>query len=218
MKQQLVATIRNQLYQILKSEITSGAYEPGQKLLEQELAEKYSVSRSPIRDALHQLAGDGLVVDVPNKGVFVKEFTVKDIEEIYDVRVLLETYAIERLRDKISQESAARLLEILEQMVSAFAQNDLGEYIRLDTLLHGLIVELCGNTMVIELYAKVADRIRQFRRYSLVSNVRFVESVEEHRDIVHSIIRGNTAEANSVNCRHLQLARDEVVKYLLSEK
>ena len=68
--------------------------------------------------------------------------------------------------------------------------------------------------MVVELYAKVADRIRQFRRYSLVSNTRFAESVDEHRDIVYNIIRGNMVAANEYNSRHLELARDEVVNYL----
>ena len=93
-----IKTIRNQVYQILKDDICEGRFAPGQWLQENELAERLCVSRSPIREALRQLASDGLVVEIPNKGVFVKEFTARDIEEIFDLRVLLEDYAISKLQ------------------------------------------------------------------------------------------------------------------------
>ena len=84
MERRPIKTIRNQVYQILKDDICEGRFAPGQWLQENELAERLCVSRSPIREALRQLASDGLVVEIPNKGVFVKEFTARDIEEIFD--------------------------------------------------------------------------------------------------------------------------------------
>ena len=72
MERRPIKTIRNQVYQILKDDICEGRFAPGQWLQENELAERLCVSRSPIREALRQLASDGLVVEIPNKGVFVK--------------------------------------------------------------------------------------------------------------------------------------------------
>ena len=102
MERRPIKTIRNQVYQILKDDICEGRFAPGQWLQENELAERLCVSRSPIREALRQLASDGLVVEIPNKGVFVKEFTTRDIEEIFDLRVLLEDYAISKLQHHLT--------------------------------------------------------------------------------------------------------------------
>ena len=89
-----ITTMREQVYQILRDNICRGVYAPGTRLQELDIAESLDVSRSPVREALRQLAADGLLLEIPNKGVYVKEFTSKDIEEIFDLRVMLEAYAI----------------------------------------------------------------------------------------------------------------------------
>ena len=76
-----VTTMREQVYEILRDEICRGEYPPGTRLQELDLTEHLNVSRSPVREALRQLVSDGLLLEIPNKGVYVKEFTVKDIEE-----------------------------------------------------------------------------------------------------------------------------------------
>ena len=74
-----ISTIREQVYQILRDDICQGVYAPGTRLQEVDLAENLNVSRSPVREALRQLAADGLLLEIPNKGVYVKEFTAKDL-------------------------------------------------------------------------------------------------------------------------------------------
>jgi DNA-binding GntR family transcriptional regulator len=200
---------------MLKQEICDGAFEPGQKLQEVELAKRYNVSRSPIREALHQLSADGLVEEIPNKGVFVKKFTVRDIEEIYDVRVMLESYAIDRLPRVLTTEGADSLLKLLHDMEQSFTSRDLTAYIQQDTLLHSQLVHLCGNTIVEELYEKVCGRVQQFRRYSLTSTQRFDESIGEHRSLIENVVSNRSVAAKDINCRHLELAKGKVVEYLL---
>ena len=186
MERRSIKTIRNQVYEILKEAICAGRFAPGQWLQENELAEKLCVSRSPIREALRQLAADGLVVEIPNKGVFVKEFTRKDIAEIYDLRVLLENYAIDKLHDNIAPDKAERLMDCLSRMERVHAENDLQAYITIDTELHNLLVELCGNSLLESMYAKIYSLMQQFRIYSLTSVQRFDESLVEHRDLIHA--------------------------------
>ena len=91
-----ITTIKQQVYEILRDDICSGVYAPGQQIQETELSKKLEISRSPIREALRQLVSEGLAVEYPNRGVFVKTYTPKDIEDVFDLRILLESYAIMR--------------------------------------------------------------------------------------------------------------------------
>ena len=106
-----ISTIREQVYQILRDDICQGVYAPGTRLQEVDLAENLNVSRSPVREALRQLAADGLLLEIPNKGVYVKEFTAKDIGEIYDLRVMLESYGIFHSAGHITSARRERLLQ-----------------------------------------------------------------------------------------------------------
>lgn len=128
-----IMTIKHQIYQIIKKEICNGNYVAGQWLQEKELAEQLNVSRSPVREALKQLVDEGLAIEYPNKGVFVKEFTVKDIEEIYDVRILLESYAIKNSVKTLTSKNIQELMETLQLLVKYYEKNDLTHYIEVDT-------------------------------------------------------------------------------------
>ena len=110
----------HQVYQILKDEIISGVYQPNDWLQEKDLAAKLNVSRSPVREALRQLAADGLVREVPNKGMFVRAFTPKEITEIFEVRKMLESYSILALKDKLTEAQK----EVLQQYRDELVQRD----------------------------------------------------------------------------------------------
>ena len=131
-----IMTMKHQIYQIIKKEICDGNYPPGQWLQEKELAEQLNVSRSPVREALKQLVDEGLAIEYPNKGVFVKEFTVKDIEEIYDLRTLLESYAIKNSVKTLTSINIQELMDILQKLVKCYEDNDLAHYIEIDSHLH----------------------------------------------------------------------------------
>ena len=213
-----VVNIRTQVYNAIKENICNGLYEPGQRLQETELAASLQVSRSPVREALRQLAADGLVVELPNRGVFVRQFTPLDIEEIFDVRVLLESYCIQRSTQFMTPERMDELLGCLQQLTYYHGLGDMTRHIEADFQLHGLIIRLGGNHLVESLYQRVSAQIQQFRIYSLESKRRFRESLVEHTTIVHCILTGNTEEADRVNRRHLQLARDKINEYIISKQ
>ena len=106
-------TIRDQVYQLLKNEICQGVYEPGYWLQEKELSQRLRVSRSPVREALLQLGRDGLVRNIPNKGVFVREFSIRDIEDVFDLRIMMESFAILHTRPELGSQEKETLLELL---------------------------------------------------------------------------------------------------------
>lgn len=213
-----IMTMKHQIYQILKKEICDGNFPPGQWLQEKELAEKLNVSRSPVREALKQLVDEGLAIEYPNKGVFVKEFTVKDIEEIYEVRILLESYAIKNSVKTITTSNIRELMEILHVLTKQYENNDLASYIETDTQLHQYIITLGGNSIVSDIYKRIYSQSQQFRIYSLTTKRRFDDSVIEHKQVVENICSGNWKEADRVNKIHLTLAREEIIEHFEATK
>jgi len=211
-------TIKQQVYQIIKNQICNGDYQPGEWLQENELANKLKVSRSPVREALRNLASDGLVIEVPNKGVFVKKITPKDIEDIFDLRVMLESYAIQKSLTHLTNEKKKALLEYVSELKRTHYDSNLEQYIEIDSKLHKMIISLSGNSLVESTYEKVSSMFQQFRIYSLTGQQRFDESVREHRDIVHHILMGNVIEANQTNKIHLELAKGKILEYMAGQE
>lgn len=209
-----VITIKQQVYEILRDDICSGVYAPGQQIQELELSKRLSISRSPIREALRQLVSDGLVVEYPNRGVFVRDYTPKDIEDIYDLRILLESYAIMHSGQQITPETVKELTTCMEYLRAYHQQDDLESYTKQDTLLHQMLISLSGNELVVSTYERVYSMVQQFRIYSLKSRKRFDDSLEEHTEIIRNVLSGNVKEADRINRRHLMLARDAIIVYL----
>ena len=212
-----IQTISDQVYSILRRKICEGEYAPGSWLQEVDLCDQLGVSRSPVREALRRLVSDGLVINIPNKGTFVKEFTCKDIDEIFDMRVMLEEYAIRRSRRNMTSQHIETLLDILRQLEYFYAAGDVEEYTRVDAVLHKEIVALGNNSIVSTTYDRVGIMNQQFRVLSLSVRSRFEESLDEHRQVIHALIEGNTAMAEQCNRRHLELAR-ECIKEQLARK
>lgn len=218
MQEPKVKTIRGQVYHILRNDICSGKYEPGVWLQEKELAEQLGVSRSPVREAMRQLVADGLVIEVPNKGVFVKEFTPRDIDEIFDMRVMLESYGIQKSRKNLTTVRRQKLFELLEQLEKSYVAGDMEKYVQTDEELHIRIVELGGNSLVESTYDRVRSMNQQFRLLSLTSHQRFSESMEEHRKLIQALAVGNIVGAEEAMRVHLELARRTIKEQLVRER
>ena len=213
-----ITTMREQVYQILRDNICRGVYAPGTRLQELDIAESLDVSRSPVREALRQLAADGLLLEIPNKGVYVKEFTAKDIEEIFDLRVMLEAYAIFHSTGHLTSARRDRLLRMLSELEGCFQRGDVEAYTATDEKLHEQIVHLADNSLVNDTYDRVRSMNQQFRILSLMDPQRFRESLDEHREIVHALLTGNPEQADKINRTHLELARDAILRGMNSGK
>lgn len=209
-----VKTISGQVYTIIRDDICSGAYPPGYWLQENELAKRLSISRSPVREALRHLVADHLVTEIPNKGIFVRDFSLRDIQEVFDVRVMLESYALDHIHENLTDRRREKLKTALANLKDAYGDNDLELYIEYDTVLHNMIIHQADNTLVESVNEQVAFLIQRFRSFSLKGKERFDASFIEHEQIVHAILDNNPEEAKRVNCRHLELAMNKILEYL----
>lgn len=207
------ATIQEQVYQIIRREVVNRVYHEGEQLKEADLAQRFNVSRSPVREALHRLAGDGILTIVPNRGIFVKEFDEKYIIDVLDLRSLLEQRGISKSPEKLTPAIRAELKRMRGEMEEILRTNNAGldRHSALDTEFHDLIMNLNDNTFISEVSAKVSALNSMFRYVSLQSDDRAMESQREHLEIIDALMAGNVEAAEQAYTKHIEGTKKRVV-------
>lgn len=205
-------TIKEQVYNILKGRILDGTFQSGQWLQEAKIAKDLGVSRSPVREALQQLLGDGLAVNIPNKGVYVKKITEQDMLDIFEVRTCFESVGIQQSSQNMTAEIREELVDIRKKLIQFYEAQDKQNYIREDARLHQLLIRLTGNKLIQEVSVRLYTMEHLSRTISLYSPERFIESLEEHLGVIDGILKRDTKKAQEYNERHLRLAREESIK------
>ena len=221
MKVKISSNIQEQVYEALKNDILYGVLEPGTQLKETELAEYYSVSRSPIREALRRLCGDGLVELKPNCGISVRVFSSKYVEDILDLRVVLEGRGMERACvDGMTDEEMAELLQLKGQIENAIRSCDtmeLHEHMDIDARLHSLLNSLNHNQGMTEMWQRIVPVNVVVQRLSLKHDARALQSQEEHLQIIECLLKKDYVAANEINRLHLLHTGAHVEKSLSRE-
>jgi DNA-binding GntR family transcriptional regulator len=192
-----------QAREAIRDAILVGTLVPGTLYSVRNLANMLNVSRTPVREALLDLAGDGLVRFERNRGVRVLESSVHDLQEIFTLRLLLEVPATYRAVEQSDERLARDLRRILERMEKAAANDDEHAFMAADRKFHSLILEGSGNKRL----AAYVDQLRDLvlsRGASTVGRSRsLADIVDEHLAIIAEIELGNAAEAAAVMRKHL---------------
>ncbi len=202
--------LEDQIIDALREAIVSGALSPGKRLIEEELAEQFGVSRAPLREALKGLAAAGLVVNIPHRGTFVVEFTKRDIWEIYTLRLALETIAVEILVETITPEQVEALSELVDQMSEAISQGEYDALVDLDMRLHETICQFCGHSRLYGAWLRVADQLRSF--FAAADQLYDDQQItERHRVLVAAIASTDRALAVETIREHISNAADRLL-------
>lgn len=209
-----VSTIKEQVYNIIKTDILNGEIKPGEKLQEKDISKNLNVSRSPVREALKELAGEGLVENIPNKGTFVKKLEVKEVMDLFDLRVILEQYAMKKAVEEASTEDLNELDEIFDRLEESHHQGDLNKYIKIDTELHNMFFQLSGNLTMLNIVENITTLLQPFRVMSLFDKKRFKDSLTEHSNMIKALKERDYEKAWHYNSIHLKLAKEEVIRQI----
>jgi len=200
----------DRVYALLRAAILNGDYQPGAKLSETELSEFTGSSRTPVREALRRLEAEGLVEVPPHRGARVASWARADLEEIYDLRMLLEGYAAQRAAERITPEAVDRMAELCD-LIEAVAypgpDQDLERVAELNTEFHGIARDAAANNRLVTMLNAVVQLplvVRTFHRYSAVDLVR---SCAHHRDLVSALRAGDGLWAQSVMRAHVLAAK-----------
>lgn len=215
-----IKTLREQIAASIRSSIIDGRIRPCERLTEEEIARQLGVSRTPVREAFFQLSSEGFVEVEPRKGVIVREISVKDAEETYELKGVLEALAARLAVDRITPEVLAQLIVINESLYRAADEvpADVRKILDLNGQFHDIIINTCGNTKVI---SQVTALRRQTLRYNFVfisGDARHRESADEHRTIIDALELGNADEVERLLKRHNDSALASLRTLMMSQQ
>lgn len=171
----------------LERMILEGEFQPGERLNEQAIADQFSISRGPVREACRGLAETGLVRLVANKGVYIKELTKADAIEVYDLRAGMTALAGSFLAPNITDQMIGDLQGLVDEMELAAEAGDFKRFYPVNVEFHDYIVRATGNMRLIKLYRGLVNEFRLFRSHGLVQRGALLVSNSEHRDIVAAL-------------------------------
>lgn len=205
-------TIREEVFKYLRQKILTGEASPGAKLIESKLAEEIGASRTPVREALHKLEMENLIRSIPRVGYVVSEITEEEVEEIIEIRVVLETLAAKRASVKITPKELNRLERII-RLTDEQLKNDKTEGITdLNTEFHELICRASRSRRILAISQNLRDHMLRFRRMGLRVPAIAREANEGHRRILESIKKADVQAIEKAVHAHLFWTRDAIMR------
>ena len=196
----------------LERMILAGDLAAGSKLNEASIADALGVSRGPVREAFRALEESGLVRLEKNRGVFVRQISVAEADEIYEVRAALDEWTGRRLAQTATPEHIRELRAFVERMDRAAAKDDVQAYWLLNLDFHDRLVALAGNAKLLATYRRLVNELNLFRRQTLAEGGTLPVSTREHREIVDKIAAGNATAAGRALFDHVMASRERMHK------
>ena len=205
------------VFQKIKNDIFDFQLKPGARFTESEIAELYEVSRTPVRQALYRLQQDGYVRVHFRSGWEVKPLNFKAYEELYDLRILLECYAIEQLCNMPTEQLKLALQDLVNLWCIQPDQylHDLKTVSMQDEAFHCQLVEAIGNHEMAKVHRDVSEKIRIIRRLDFSKDYRIDATYAEHQKILEQILNKKTDLALKSIRAHIIQSRDAVKKITL---
>lgn len=193
----------------LREMIVGGEFEPGMRLVERDLADRFGISRIPLREAIQQLEREGLVETFRNRGAVVRMLSEADVNEIYDLRVLLEGDAIHRSAKHMTEETMARAELVHRLLGSAKTKRRQGE---LNREFHELLYAHCGNDRQLQAIMELRTQVERYERlqHTLLDDTPSFQV--EHEAILRACQTRNARAARTHTVAHINSARKIVVR------
>jgi len=186
-------TLREKILENIRDAIISGSLKAGSRVSEPELAERYGISRTPIREAFRQLESEGYLTVIPRRGAVVSEFSQKDVEEFYAIKSILEGYAARGACEKLTEKELGRLQAVNDRLAELAEHNDIKTFFRVHGDFHDMFIKAADNEKLRELISSLVTRFQRLRLMSLSLPGRMRISVQEHEKIIEAF-RNKDAE------------------------
>lgn len=199
-------SLRGRVFDKLRDDILNGKYEQNEELREAAIGEELGVSRTPVREAFRQLELEGLLKIVPNKGAYVTGITMKDVEDIYAIRSMLEGLCARWCTQYITQEKLEEMEENIYLAEFHEAKNHVDQIAVLDNRFHEIMYESCNSKMLEHLLRDFHQYVYRVRKKTLSSNIRGKASNDEHRQIMEAIKNKDGDKAEALANMHIKNA------------
>ncbi|MGF1431229.1 GntR family transcriptional regulator [Kitasatospora sp. LaBMicrA B282] len=195
--------LRDQVAHALRAALISGELRPGVVYSAPALAADFGVSATPVREAMLDLAREGLVEAVRNKGFRVTEMTERDLDEFTEIRALIEVPTVGRVTRTATSEQLEALRPVAEEIVAAARKHDLIGYLEADRQFHLTLLGLAGNGHLVQVVGDLRKRSRLYGLTRLDERGQLVSSAEEHLELLDLMLTGDADAAEACMARHL---------------
>ncbi|MBL7125773.1 MAG: GntR family transcriptional regulator [Dehalococcoidales bacterium] len=210
--------VRKKAYEHLKTAILSGRLSPKERLTEEHLAETLGVSRTPVREALYKLEAEGLIRPLKTRGFIVSGDSKEEVTELFELRAILEGYALGIISERITEESLQHLNTFIDKAQAALEANRMGDVFKWNTRFHDYLHELVSDS--IRLYRLIVDMRKQVLRHRKVT-LQSIEGAQRtldgHRKILLALRLKDPELCERTMREHIKLAKEDALLTLLGE-
>ena len=206
--------LRDVVFMTLRDAILQGRLKPGDRLMEIQLSNQLGVSRTPIREAIRMLEHEGLAITIPRKGAQVAKMSEKDMEDVLEIRDVLDELAVSKACDRITDEEIEELRRANEAFERAIKKGDTNEIANADVLFHDVIYRATGNTKLENILSNLREQMYRYRLEYIKDNTVYRQLVEEHCCLLDGLERKDKDYVLKVMHKHLTNQIDAVSKII----
>ncbi|WP_028935219.1 GntR family transcriptional regulator [Pseudonocardia spinosispora] len=199
--------LRDQALEVVRQALVSGEIRPGDIYSAAALANRLGVSSSPVREAMLTLVNQGLLEPVRNRGYRVVEMSERDLDEVYEMRLLIELPGTLRAASHATAEDIERLGLIAGEIEKAANDGDIVRFLDADRRFHLDLLALCGNRRLVDTVAALRDQTRLYGLESLAEHGRLGSAASEHREFLAAMAEGDATVLEAIVRRHLEHVR-----------
>lgn len=205
-------TKKDLVYENLKNAILEGRLEAGKKIIISKTAKKFSISEIPVREALNMLKSEGLIEFSPHVGAIVSSLSIKDIREIFEIRIELEGLATRLASAALKNETIHELQELIDQSLVSYENNDYAELEQLNYDFHLKIYKHSGNDRLYEIIKDLWNYTKRYPSAFKHNKERARNSIEEHSKILNALKSSNGILAEKILLNHKEKAVKEIIR------
>ncbi|MGB9857747.1 MAG: GntR family transcriptional regulator [Dictyoglomaceae bacterium] len=209
--------ISTKVYERIREAIISGQFRPGTKLTVDILSEELKVSRTPVKEALVRLEREGLVESIPRRGMFVTKIDIEDAIEIYELREVLEGFAVRKFCENLDLDVLNELKELLKEGERYVIQGKLEKYSDIDEKFHKTIWDKSKNRRLFKFLENIRSQIRLLMTSSVNIPGRAEESLKEHKNIIKALEERNPDLAEEYMRLHIRKTKEVALKTYLEK-
>jgi len=202
-------SLSKQAYNKIKMLILNEGLKPGEKIIQEKVAEQLGISRIPLIQALHILQNERLIEYYPRKGFFVRKIFIKEFFDLLEVRGSMESLAVERIIEKLDEAIMQKMINFKNDFISAFERNDVKKYLELDKQFHYYLIENAGNSYLTDINNTFNIQLliytKEFKTYISIS-------IEHHKKIIDSIIERDVGKASNTIIEHVEKVKKRFKK------
>jgi DNA-binding GntR family transcriptional regulator len=210
--------VRERAYEHLKASILSGRFNPGERLAEEHLAKELGISRTPIREALHKLESEGLIKPLASRGFVASQDSKDDIEELFEIRAVLEGYALRLICGRITDAVLAQLEDTVEKAEEALGRHGLDEIFQWNTRFHDTLHDLITDRH--RLYHQMVTMrqyVLRYRKNTLQYPDGGERTVDGHRKILLALRLRDPDLCERVMREHIQQSKTDALQFLFTK-